>query len=339
MKGTAGLIEMTLTASLAVSWYNGFMEPKATRDGWGDGLVELGKRDQRVVVLTADLKESTRVEKFAELFPDRFVECGVAEQNMMGIAAGLAAAGKIPYISSYAVFSPGRNWEQLRTAVCYSNLPVKIGGAHAGLSVGPDGATHQALEDIAITRVLPNITVEVPADYWETKKATEAAVDVPGPVYIRFTREISPILTLPEANYVIGKADVVWDTGKEAAIIGCGPILAECLAAANELQEKGIGVRVINNHSIKPMDAALIIETAKTCGGIVTVEDHQKAGGMGSTVAEITAANQPTLMEFVGMSDRFGESGKPEELAEKFGLKAGNIVEAVKRIIERKERI
>lgn len=311
---------------------------KATRDGWGDGLVELGKRDERVVVLTADLKESTRVEKFAELFPDRFIECGVAEQNMMGIAAGLAAAGKVPFISSYAVFSPGRNWEQLRTAVSYSNLPVKIGGAHTGLSVGPDGATHQALEDVAIVRVLPNMTVEAPADYWETKKATEAAVDIPGPVYIRFTREASPILTLPEAEYGIGRAEVVWDTGEEAAIIGCGPILAECLEAAHELQEKGIGVKVVNNHSIKPMDTATIIEMAKTCRGIVTVEDHQKAGGMGSAVAEIIAANLPTLIEFVGMSDCFGESGKPEELAEKFGLKAGNIAQAVKRIIERKER-
>lgn len=310
---------------------------KATREGYGEALVELGKKDERVVVLTADLKESTKVDRFAEIFPERFVECGVAEQNMMGIAAGMAAAGKIPFVSSYAVFSPGRNWDQLRVSVCYSKLPVKIGGAHTGLSVGPDGATHQALEDIAITRVLPNLVVDVPCDYWEAKKATEEAIAINGPVYIRFFREKTPVMTQPEAKYKIGKAELVWESGREVAIISCGPILYECLEAAKKLSEEGIGVVLLNNHTIKPMDKAAVIEAACECGAVVTVEEHQIFGGMGSAVCEILATNYPVPVEMIGVKDTFGESGKPDELLEKYGLTAKYISEAVRKVLGRKK--
>lgn len=315
------------------------MDLKATRDGYGDGLIDLGKLNDKVVVLTADLKESTRVEKFAELFAERFVECGVAEQNMMGIAAGLAAAGKIPFVSSYAVFSPGRNWDQLRVSVCYSNLAVKIGGAHTGLSVGPDGATHQALEDMAITRVLPNLTVEVPCDYWQARKATQQSVEINGPVYIRFTREKTAVMTKPDDKYKIGKAEIMLDLGRDTAIIGCGPILYECLEAAKNLSEEGIGVVVLNNHTIKPMDKQAVVEAAQECGAVVTAEEHQIAGGMGSAVCEVLAQSYPVPVEMVGVKDMFGESGTPEELAQKYGLTRVGIVEKVRKVIERKRNL
>ena len=239
---------------------------KATRDGYGEGLVELGETNKGVVVLTGDLKESTRVEEFAKKWPERFIECGVAEQNMMGIAAGLAAAGKIPFISSYAVFSPGRSWDQARVSVCYSNLNVKIAGAHTGVSVGPDGATHQALEDIAITRVLPNMTVIVPCDVNQAKKATQAVASMPGPSYLRLTREATPVITDIEARFDIGKAEVVWSAQGEtlcAAIVACGPLLYQSLVAERELESEGVGVRVINNHTIKPMDVATVLKAAR----------------------------------------------------------------------------
>ena len=331
-------------------------EMMSTRDGFGDGVFELAKKDKRVVVLTADVKESVRVERFANAFPSRFIECGVAEQNMMGIAAGLAASGKIPVVAAYAVFSPGRNWDQLRVSVCYSNLPVIIGGSHTGLSAGPDGATHQALEDIAITRVLPNLSVVAPCDYWETRKAVEAAPAIAGPVYIRYSKEKSAVVTRKEAGFKIGRAEIIWDrtqnsnlqitndkpnsnnkVRKQVAIIGCGPIVYECLLAAQELELEGIGVKVINNHTIKPMDKDLILEAAQECNAVVTAEEHQIAGGMGSAIAEFLITNYPIPMEMVGVKDSFGESGTPEELAEKYGLKAKNIVSAVKRVIERKE--
>lgn len=316
------------------------VEMKATRDGYGDGLLDLGRKDKRVVVLTADLKDSTRVEAFEKEFPDRFIECGVAEQNMMGIAAGMAAAGKIPFVSSYAVFSPGRSWDQLRVSVCYSNLPVKVAGAHTGLSVGPDGATHQALEDIAITRVLPNMTVIVPCDYWETRKATEAAAANAGPVYFRFGREKTAVITTAEDHFEIGKAEILWETGKDAAVVGCGPILFECLLAAKELEKEGIGVKVVNNHTIKPLDKETLVAVARECGAVVTAEEHQVMGGMGSAVAELLVSSLPAgrqvPMQMVGMKDSFGESGQPDELAEKYGMKAKDIVAAVKSVIARK---
>lgn len=315
------------------------VEQIPTRNGYGDALVELGVRSQEIVVLTGDLKESTRVEEFAKKFPDRFIECGVAEQNMMGIAAGLAAAGKIPFVSSYAVFSPGRSWDQLRVSVCYSNLNVNIVGAHTGVSVGPDGATHQALEDIAITRVLPNMTVVVPCDYLETKKATLAAADRLGPYYSRFTREKTPVITTKETPFEIGKAEVFADYGDDAAILACGPLVYQSLVAARELEKEGIRVRVINNHTIKPMDVGTVMKTARDCGAVVTVEEHQVMGGMGSAVAEVLAQNYPVPIEFVGMQNTFGESGQPEELLEKYGMSVVKIKEAVRKTISRKKVI
>jgi transketolase len=314
------------------------VEKAATRDGFGEALVEMGDKDKRIVVLTADVAESTRVEKFAKRFPERFVECGVAEQNMMGIAAGLAAAGKIPWVSGYAVFSPGRSWDQLRVTVCYSNLNVKIAGGHTGLSVGPDGATHQALEDIAITRVLPNMTVLVPCDFIEAKKAVEAASNAVGPVYVRLGREKTPVITKPETQFEIEKAIVLWDRENkvQCAIVACGPLVYQSLIAAKELEEEGIGTVVVNNHTIKPMDGETILNVAKKCGAIVTVEEHQIAGGLGSAVAELLITQCSVPMEMVGMRDSFGESGKAGELLEKYGMSVKAIKEAVKKVIARK---
>jgi len=295
------------------------VEQKPTRDGYGEGLVLAGQKDSRVVALCADISDSTRSAMFQKAFPDRFVETGIAEQNMMGLAAGMAMAGKIPFVSTYAVFCPGRNWDQLRVSVCYSNANVKITGAHAGVSVGPDGATHQGLEDIAITRCIPNLVVIAPCDAIETKKATLAAAEYVGPVYLRFAREKTPIMTTEETPFEIGKA-LVFREGKDVAIIGCGPLLHNALLAAEELAKEGIEAMVIHNHTIKPMDKKTIIEAAKKCGAIVTVEDHQVMGGMGSAVAEVLAENFPVPIEFIGMKDKFGESGDPNELIEAFGM-------------------
>ena len=324
---------------------NKFLNPKLfdkdveqipTRNGYGEGVVELGEKNKDVVVLTGDLKESTRVEEFAKRFPERFIECGVAEQNMMGIAAGLSAAGKIPFVSSYAVFSPGRSWDQLRVSVCYSNLNVNIVGAHTGVSVGPDGVTHQALEDIAITRVLPNMTVVVPCDAIETKKATLVAAGMAGPYYSRFAREKTPVITTPETPFKIGRAEIFADYGEDAAILACGPLVYQSLVAAFELEKEGVKVRVINNHTIKPMDIGMVMKAARDCGAVVTVEEHQVMGGMGSAVAEILAKNYPVPMEMIGMQDYFGESGQPEELLEKYGMSVEAIKMAVKNVIKRK---
>jgi transketolase len=312
------------------------IEQKPTRDGYGEGLVLAGQKDSRVVALCADISDSTRSAMFQKAFPDRFVETGIAEQNMMGLAAGMALAGKIPFVSTYAVFCPGRNWDQMRVSVCYSNANVKITGAHAGVSVGPDGATHQALEDIAITRCVPNLVVIAPCDAIETKKATLAAAEYVGPVYLRFAREKTPIMITEDTPFEIGKA-LIFRDGKDVAIIGCGPLLHNALLAAEELAKEGIEVMVINNHTIKPMDSKTIIEAAKKCGAIVTVEDHQIMGGMGSAVAEVLAANYPVPIEFVGMKDRFGESGEPNELIEAFGMGKNAIKEAVKKVIQRKK--
>ena len=307
----------------------------ATRDGYGKGLVEAGEKDERVVVLCADLTESTRSLWFAEKFPERFVELGVAEQNMATVAAGMANYGKIPFISSYAAFSPGRNNEQIRTTIAINNVPVKIGGAHAGISVGPDGATHQALEDIALMRVLPRMTVLVPCDAIETQKATVAAAFHPGPVYIRFGREKSPVFTTKDAPFEIGRAEI-YRLGSDVAIIGCGMLLYNALIAAEELLKEGIEAMVINNHTVKTIDSETIIKAAKDTGAVVTVEEHQINGGLGSAVAEVLAKNYPVPQEFIGVQDRFGESGEPWELVEKFGMGIKDIKEAVKRVIKRK---
>ena len=314
----------------------------ATRDGYGKGLVEAGEQDERVVVLCADLTESTRSLWFAEKFPERFVELGVAEQNMATVAAGMANYGKIPFVSSYSVFSPGRNNEQIRTTIAINNVPVKIGGAHAGVSVGPDGATHQALEDIALMRVMPRMTVLVPCDAIEAQKATVAAAFHPGPIYIRFGREKSPVFTTKDTPFEIGRAEIFRNpstsSGRspDVAIVGCGMLLHNALLAAEELSEEGIEAMVINNHTVKPMDSEIIIKAAKETGAVVTVEEHQVAGGLGSAVAEVLAKNHPVPQEFIGVQDRFGESGEPQELIEAFGMGVKNIKEAVRRVIERK---
>lgn len=311
------------------------IETRATRDGFGEALLELGAKDENIVALTGDLAESTRVLPFAEKYPERFIECGVAEQNMMGVAAGLALAGKIPFAASYATFSPGRNWDQLRVSVCYSEANVKVVGAHTGVSVGPDGATHQALEDIAITRVLPKLAVIQPIDSIEAAKATTAIAHHKGPYYLRLTREKTPLITTAESPFTIGKANILKE-GKDVALIGCGPVLYNGLRAALELEKEGVSVLVINSHTIKPLDQQTILWAAKLTGAVVSLEEHQVTGGLGSAVAEYLAQEYPVPQEFVGMPDSFGESGSPEELWEKYGLGIDAIKQAIKKVIKRK---
>ncbi|HEY4526090.1 MAG TPA: transketolase C-terminal domain-containing protein, partial [Candidatus Paceibacterota bacterium] len=282
------------------------VEQKPTRDGYGEGLVLAGEMNKNVVALTADLSESTRVDAFAEKFPERFIELGVAEQNMATIAAGLGISGKIPFISSYATFSPGRNWEQIRTTVAYNDSNVKIAGHHTGLSVGPDGATHQALEDIALMRVMPNMKIFVPCDAVQAGKATLAASRIWGPVYLRFTREKTPIFTTQATPFIPGKLEIFWDSPRPAvAIIACGPIIGEALKAAVELKKRKTEVVVANCHTISPMDREGIAALAGRAGAVVTVEEHQVRGGLGGAVAEVVAGTIPVPMEFVGMQNTF----------------------------------
>ena len=335
-------------AKLSKDIFEKNIEKVATRQGYGEGLVEAGRRDERVVAMCADLTESTRTDLFKKEFPDRFIEVGVAEQALATLAAGMANYGKIPFIASYAAFSPGRNWEQIRTTIALNNVPVKIAGAHAGLTVGPDGATHQMLEDITLMRAMPNMVVIAPCDAIEAKKATLEAAFNGKPTYIRFAREKTPVFTSEETPFEIGKVEVYWDslsqitnhksqiTKRRAAIIACGPLVYEALLAAKELGESGIETEVINCHTIKPIDEDTIIEAAKKCGAVVTVEEHQVNGGLGGAVAEVLAKHYPVPMEFIGMPDHFGESGEPDELLEKWGMKSKHIIEAVKKVVERK---
>jgi len=311
------------------------MDMVAPRDGYGKALVELGEKNPNVIVLSGDLTESTRSQWFAEKFPDRFIEVGVAEQNMMGIAAGLALSGKIPFVSSYATFNPGRNWDQLRVSVAYSEANVKVAGAHAGISVGPDGATHQALEDIAITRVLPGLTVIVPCDAIEALKATRAIGQMTGPAYIRFGREKTAQFTTDDTPFKIGRAEIFRD-GADVAIIGTGILVYNALLAAEELAREGINCTVINNHTIKPIDRKTITAAAKRCGAVVTVEEHQINAGAGSAVIEVLAEECPVPVERVGMPDTYGESGQPFELIEKYGMGKDSIIRAVKKVFKRK---
>lgn len=316
------------------------LEQKPTRDGYGLGLVQAADENPNVVALCADLTESTRTEAFAKKYPERFVEMGVAEQNMASVASGMAAMGKVPYITSYAMFSPGRNWEQIRTTICYNEQPVKIIGSHAGVSVGPDGATHQAVEDIAITRVIPNMQVFAPCDMCEGKKITYAVSKTNSPTYIRYAREKTPVFTTEETPFEIGKAQVFWTEEKkkkpQVAIMACGPLVYNALLAAAELEKEGMSTRVINNPSIKPLDEEIILAAAHDAGAIVTVEEHQISGGMGSAAAEFLAAHHPVPMEFIGVQNRFGESGVPTELIEVFGMGVSHIKEAVRRAVHRK---
>lgn len=311
------------------------IEQKPSRDGFGEGLMFLGKHNPNVVALTADLAESTRVLEFAEEYPGRFIEVGVAEQNMMGVAAGMALVGKIPYIASYATFSPGRSWDQLRVSVAYSMNNVKVAGHHTGISVGPDGATHQALEDIAITRVIPNMTIIVPCDSIEARKVTIALATTPGPAYFRLGREKTPIMTTDDTPFILGKAEV-FKEGKHVALIGSGSILYNGLIAAQELEKEGISVLVINNHTIKPIDVETIVWAAKLTGAVVTLEEHQTMAGAGSAVVEVLAQHYPVPVEMVGMPNSFGESGQPDELIKKFGMDSESIKKAIKKVIQRK---
>lgn len=314
------------------------LEQLPTRHGYGDGLVILGKNNPHVIALSGDLTESTRAHLFREQFPERFIECGIAEQNMMGIAAGLALSGKIPFVCSYATFSPGRSWDQLRVSVCYTNANVKIAGAHSGISVGPDGATHQALEDLAITRVLPGLTVVVPCDAIETRKATIAFGNHVGPCYLRFTREKTPIITTEETPFTIGKSLVLRE-GKDVTIAACGPLVYEALVAAETLAKRHkIQAEVLNCHTLKPFDEKTLLKSVEKTKSCVTVEEHQTIGGLFGVVSETLARTRPTPIEPVGMPDSFGESGEPRELLEKYGMTATDIVKACKRVIARKKQ-
>ncbi len=313
------------------------IEQGPTRDGFGRGVVEAGEKDERVVVLCADLAESTRSHWFAEKFPERYIEIGVAEQNLAAVASGLASYGKIPYITSYAAFSPGRNNEQIRTTISLNDVPVKVCGMHAGVSVGPDGATHQQLEDMALMRVQPNMTVVAPCDVEEARKATVASASTNKPIYLRFAREKTPIFTTSETPFEIGKAIILYESeNPQVAIIACGALLHNALLAAKELDEEGVGTIVVDNHTIKPMDEERVVAVAKKAGAVVTVEEHQVAGGMGSAVAEVLAKYHPTPIEFVGVQDRFGQSGETGELIEHYGMDAKSIKGAVKTVIKRK---
>lgn len=312
------------------------VEQAPIRKGFGEGLLLAGEKDERIVGLCADLTESTQMHLFRDRFPKRFVQIGVAEQNLATVASGMAAMGKLPFISSYAMFSPGRNWEQIRTTICYNDRPVVIAGSHAGVSVGPDGGTHQATEDIALTRVIPRMTVVVPCDAIEAKKATLALAKLNRPAYIRLARENTPIITTEATPFEIGQSQVFYSPrdalGKKAGIIACGALVYNAMRAAKELEKDGIGVMVMNLATIKPLDKEAVIAFAKENGRLVTLEEHQVAGGMGSAVAELLSSEYPTLLKRMGVNDLFGQSGKPEELLEHYGLGVSHIKETVKKL-------
>ncbi len=326
------------TAKLNTKIFDKDVEQAPIRKGFGEGLLIAGKADEHVVALCADLTESTKMDAFVKEFPKRFVEMGVAEQNLVTVASGMAAMGKIPFVSSYAMFSPGRNWEQVRTTIAYNDRPVKIVGSHAGISVGPDGGTHQAIEDIALMRVMPRMVVLSPCDAIEAKKATIAAAKNGTPVYLRLAREKTPIITTEETPFEIGKAQVFYAPEKKAqvGIIATGALVARAMNVAHALSDKGIAVKVLNLATIKPLDHEAILNLAKETGAIVTVEEHQIAGGMGSAVAECLAQWLPTPQEFIGVKDEFGQSGTPDELIAYYKMDEVAIEEAVKKVLERK---
>lgn len=315
------------------------VEQVPIRKGFGEGLVVAGEENANVVALCADLTESTQMHLFKKKFPERFVEIGVAEQNLVTVASGMSAMGKIPFCSSYAMFSPGRNWEQIRTTIAYNDRGVVIVGSHAGISVGPDGGTHQAIEDMALMRAMPNMMVISPCDAVEAQKATIALAKLGKPAYLRLAREKTPVMTTVETPFEIGKSQVVWDSEKPmVGIVATGALLHKALVAAKELESEGTQVRVVNLATIKPLDEAGILLLAKNTGAIVTVEEHQIAGGMGSAVAECLAKHCPVPMEFVGVEDKFGQSGTPEELIEHYGMGVSHIKKAVLAVLSRKEK-
>ncbi|MEO6835370.1 MAG: transketolase C-terminal domain-containing protein [Candidatus Tumulicola sp.] len=333
---TTGVLDAAAAAMRLVDYRAGDLKQVPTRNGFGEGVVEAGTRNRDVVGICADLAESTRFEGFKKAHPEQYLEIGVSEQMLVAMAGGLAAVGKIPWIASYAMFNPGRSWEQVRTIMALNETNVKIAGAHAGVSVGPDGATHQAIEDIAIMRVIPHMTVVVPCDAVQTKKATLALSERWGPTYLRLGREKSSVITTDETPFSVGEAQTFREGG-DAAIVACGILVYNALIAADALaREDGIECRVVNNHTVKPMDEAAIVDAARTCGAVVTVEEHQKHAGMGSRVAEILAQNHPVPIEFVGVDDRFGQSGDPAELIEFYGMGVDAIKAAVRRARKRK---
>ena len=307
----------------------------STREGFGKGLVKAGEENPNVVAFGADITSSTKVSLFRDRFPERFFSLGIAEQNLAATACGMALAGKIAFFSTYGVFASGRCWDQIRTSICYNNANVKIGGAHGGVSVGPDGATHQALEEIAVMRCIPNMRVIVPCDVHETMKATLWAAKDYGPVYIRFGREPVPVIVDENTPFEFGKI-ALFREGKDVSIIACGPMVYDSLKAAEILSKDGIDAAVYNLHTVKPIDEQGILEASKT-GAIVTAEEHQIMGGMGSAVAEVVVRKNPVPMEFVGIYDRFGESGEPRELMREFNVTYSDIIEAVKKVLSRKK--
>lgn len=311
------------------------MEKMATRDAYGKALVELGKLNKDIVVLDADLSKSTKTNDFAKEFPERFFNMGIAEQNLMGCAAGFAASGKIPFASTFAIFACGRAYDQIRNTIGYPKLNVKIAASHAGLTVGEDGGSHQMIEDISLMRTIPGMTVIVPADGEETKQAVIAASEYEGPVYIRLGRPSIPLIFDEKYKFQIGKAALLRE-GQDVAIIATGIMVGKALEAANQLEEQGIKAAVLNISTIKPIDKEAIIQVAQKTGAIVTAEEHNIIGGLGSAVAEVLGENHPVPMERVGVQDTFGESGKPDELLEKYGLNAKNIIGACQKVINRK---
>ncbi|MEO6536333.1 MAG: transketolase C-terminal domain-containing protein [Candidatus Paceibacterota bacterium] len=324
-------------AKLVENVFDKNVAQKPTRDGFGTGTVEAGKTDANVVVLCADLAESTRAEWFQKEFPDRFVEMGIAEQNMAATAAGFALAGKVPFIASYAAFSPGRNYEQIRTTIALNNMRVKIGGMHAGVSVGPDGATHQMLEDIGLMRMLPRMVVINPMDAEEARKAVVAAARTPSPTYIRFGRSPVPLLTTADTPFEIGKAQVLWEsegsTSPKIALISTGSMSSTALVAARALEADGIGSIVLHVATIKPLDTVAVIAAAKRAGKVITIEEHQVAGGFGSAIAECLSESYPVPVTRLGIQDVFGQSGTPEELLEHYGLSAAHIAEVARKVV------
>jgi transketolase len=309
------------------------------RKGFGEGLVVAGENNPNVVGLCSDLTESTQMHLFRNKFPERFVEIGIAEQNLASVASGMSAMGKIPYISSYAMFSPGRNWEQIRTTICYNDRPVIVVGSHAGVSVGPDGGTHQAIEDIAITRVMPNMIVISPCDSIEAKKATIAVAGLGKPVYLRLAREKTPVITTEESPFEIGKGQLLYgekEGDAQVGIIATGSLVYRALKSAEALKSEGINAKVLNISTIKPLDSDAVLSLAKTCKAIVTVEEHQIVGGLGGAVSECLAQNFPTPMEFIGVKDKFGQSGIPDELIEHYGMGEKDITLACKKVVGRK---
>lgn len=314
------------------------VEQKPTRDGFGTGTVEAGRADPNVLVLCADLKESTRAEWFEKEFPERFVEVGIAEQNMAALAAGFALAGKVPFIASYAAFSPGRNYEQIRTTVALNDVPVKVAGMHAGVSVGPDGATHQMLEDIGLMRMLPRMTVIAPVDAVEAHKAVVAAAQTKNSTYIRFGRSPVPTITTPATPFEIGKALTLWKghgngAAPKVALLSTGSMSSVALQAARALDADGIGALVVHFHTIKPLDTAAVLAAARTAGKIITIEEHQIAGGFGSAVCEALADEYPVPVKRLGIDDQFGQSGSPEELLEHYGLSAPHIAQVARTFV------